>query len=214
MRGVDGLFLMHQRRKFDFRGCRQLGFEDHVMTWTKPARPKWIDETTYGQMSNQMTRLLADLHHFKLQRPGSRVENLTTMPGKSLATSLKRKRRALNDMRLKTMRRQRAKKPPEGVVWGIAAQSEMQTPLTTERPHPSDGVALWFHDLHIFLNHLRGLVPRPRVRSGKASAKQLTAKVYHLVGCATMADPTSTSGSFSPVSCRCLKMPFAGASGL
>ena len=32
LRGVDGLFRMHQRRKFDFRGGRQLGFEDHVMT--------------------------------------------------------------------------------------------------------------------------------------------------------------------------------------
>ena len=40
--------------------------------------------------------------------------------------------------------------------------------------------------------------------SGKASAEQLTAKVYHLAGCAAMADPTRTSGSFSPVSCRCL----------
>jgi hypothetical protein len=26
-RGVDGLFRMHQRRKFDFRGGRQLGWE-------------------------------------------------------------------------------------------------------------------------------------------------------------------------------------------
>src|SRR5271166_4345855 len=43
-RGVDGLFRMHQRRKFDFRGGRQLGFEDHVVTWTKPERPKWMDE--------------------------------------------------------------------------------------------------------------------------------------------------------------------------
>ena len=55
----------------------------------------------------------------------------------------------------------------------------------------------------IFLNHLPGLVPRPPA-SAKASAEQLTAKVHHLVGCATMADPTRTSGSFSPVSCRCL----------
>jgi len=44
----------------------------------------------------------------------------------------------------------------------------------------------------------------PVLPSGKASAEQLTAKVYHLAGCATMADPTRTSGSFSPVSCRCL----------
>ena len=43
-RGVDGLFRMHQRRKFNFRSGRQLGFEDHVATWTKPERPEWIDE--------------------------------------------------------------------------------------------------------------------------------------------------------------------------
>ena len=79
LRGVDGLFRMHQRRKFDFRGGRQLGFEDHVMTWTKPARPKWMDEATYGQMSNQME--IRELR-FKVQRPGFRVNELvlvTTM---------------------------------------------------------------------------------------------------------------------------------------
>ena len=43
-RGVDGLFRMHQRRKFDFRRGRRLGVEDHVVSWTKPARPDWMDE--------------------------------------------------------------------------------------------------------------------------------------------------------------------------
>ena len=52
-RGVDGLFRMHQRRKFDFRGGRQLGFEDHVVTWTKPERPEWMDEETYAQIPNK-----------------------------------------------------------------------------------------------------------------------------------------------------------------
>src|SRR3954451_21371049 len=41
-RGVDVLFRMHQRRKYDFRRGRQLGVEDHVVTWTKPARPELI----------------------------------------------------------------------------------------------------------------------------------------------------------------------------
>src|SRR5271157_3853956 len=79
LRGVDGLFRMHQRRKFDFRGGRPLGFEDHVVTWTKPARPKWMDEETYAQIPNQME--IRELR-FKVQRPGFRVNELvlvTTM---------------------------------------------------------------------------------------------------------------------------------------
>lgn len=53
-RGVDVLFRMHQRRKFDFRrGCR-LAIEDHVVVWTKPARPKWMDEGTYAQMPDEL----------------------------------------------------------------------------------------------------------------------------------------------------------------
>lgn len=45
-RGVDSLFRMHQRRKYDFRRGRRLGIEDHVVTWTKPARPDGMDEET------------------------------------------------------------------------------------------------------------------------------------------------------------------------
>ena len=35
---------MHQRLKFDFRRGRRLSVEDHVVIWTKPARPEWVDE--------------------------------------------------------------------------------------------------------------------------------------------------------------------------
>jgi hypothetical protein len=45
-RGVDVVFRMHQRRKFDFRRGRHLGVEDHVVTWSKPERPEWMDEAT------------------------------------------------------------------------------------------------------------------------------------------------------------------------
>ena len=40
---------MHQRRKYDFNGGRLLGVEDHVVRWTKPQRPGWMDETMYAQ---------------------------------------------------------------------------------------------------------------------------------------------------------------------
>jgi DDE family transposase len=78
-RGVDGLFRMHQRRKFDFRGGRQLGYEDHVVTWTKPPRPEWMDEETYAQIPNELT--IRELR-ITVDQPGFRVNELvlvTTM---------------------------------------------------------------------------------------------------------------------------------------
>jgi hypothetical protein len=45
-RGVDVLSRMHQRREFDFRRGGRLAIEDHVVVWTKPARPEWMDEGT------------------------------------------------------------------------------------------------------------------------------------------------------------------------
>ena len=78
-RGVDGLFRMHPRRKFDFRRGRRLGWEDHAVTWTKPPRPEWMDEETSAQTANELTiRAL----RFKVAQPGFRVNELvlvTTM---------------------------------------------------------------------------------------------------------------------------------------
>ena len=78
-RGVDGLFRMHQRRKFDFRRGRRLSIEDHVVTWTKPQRPAWMDEETYAQMPDElMVRAL----RVTIKQPGFRVNELvlvTTM---------------------------------------------------------------------------------------------------------------------------------------
>jgi Transposase DDE domain len=78
-RKVDALFRMHQRRKFDFRRGRQLGVEDHVVTWTKPERPEWMDEETYAQIPNELA--IRELR-FKVEQPGFRVDELvlvTTM---------------------------------------------------------------------------------------------------------------------------------------
>ena len=78
-RGVDGLFRMHQRRKFDFRRGRRLGVEDHVVTWAKPERPDWMDEATYAQMPE--TLAVRELR-VKVEQAGFRVDELvlvTTM---------------------------------------------------------------------------------------------------------------------------------------
>jgi hypothetical protein len=78
-RHVDALFRMHQGRKFDFRRGRRLGSEDHVVTWTKPKCPEWMDEQTYAQIPNELK--VRELR-FRVQQPGFRVNELvlvTTM---------------------------------------------------------------------------------------------------------------------------------------
>jgi len=78
-RDIDGLFRMHQRRKFDFRRGQRLGVEDHVVTWTKPERPKWMNEETYAQIPDKVT--MRELR-FKVEQPGFRVNEMvlvTTM---------------------------------------------------------------------------------------------------------------------------------------
>jgi hypothetical protein len=46
-RGVDAVVPRHQKRRSDFRSGRRLGSGDHIVVWTKPARPAWMDEATY-----------------------------------------------------------------------------------------------------------------------------------------------------------------------
>jgi hypothetical protein len=46
-RGVDGLFRMHRRRRYDFRRGTRLGIADHVVLWSKPQRPGWMDQASY-----------------------------------------------------------------------------------------------------------------------------------------------------------------------
>ena len=72
-RGVDVLFRMHQRRKYDFRKGRCLGVEDHVVTWTKPERPEWMDEETYAQIPEELT--VRELR-ISVDQPGFRVNEL------------------------------------------------------------------------------------------------------------------------------------------
>lgn len=45
-RGVDVVTRLHQRRGSDFRRGRRLGHGDHVVTWTRPQRPAWMDQET------------------------------------------------------------------------------------------------------------------------------------------------------------------------
>ena len=73
-RGVDGAFRMHQRRKCDFRRGRILGRGDHVVEWTKPARPDWMSEAEYAIYPDVMK--IRELR-YKISVPGYRTSDLT-----------------------------------------------------------------------------------------------------------------------------------------
>jgi len=46
--GIDIVMRLHQRRQVDFEGGRRVGRGDHIISWTKPKRPAWLDEATYA----------------------------------------------------------------------------------------------------------------------------------------------------------------------
>ena len=53
--GVDAVFQQHASRKSDFRRGQRLGIKDHLVTWTKPSRPDWMDKQTYLAMQQTLT---------------------------------------------------------------------------------------------------------------------------------------------------------------
>jgi hypothetical protein len=53
--GVDFAFRQHQLRSTDFRRGRRLGKGDHVVVWTRPQRPEWMDQATYERMPETLT---------------------------------------------------------------------------------------------------------------------------------------------------------------
>jgi hypothetical protein len=54
-RGAALVCRLHQRRRADFRRGRRLGADDHVVTWSKPKRPEWLDEATYAALPDTLT---------------------------------------------------------------------------------------------------------------------------------------------------------------
>ena len=53
-REVDGVYRQHHLRPIDFRRGRQLGPDDHLLTWSKPPRPAWMDEETYRHIPEEL----------------------------------------------------------------------------------------------------------------------------------------------------------------
>jgi hypothetical protein len=53
--GIDVLFRQHQLRKIDFRTGQRLGQDDHLITWTKPQRPRWMTQGVYAALPETLT---------------------------------------------------------------------------------------------------------------------------------------------------------------
>jgi len=63
----------HQRRHSDFRRGRRLGKYDHLIVWTRPARPEWMDEATYQKIPQ--TLKLREIR-FSVIEPGRRTRSI------------------------------------------------------------------------------------------------------------------------------------------
>jgi Transposase DDE domain len=74
--GVDVVFRQHQLRHTDFRRGRRLDRHDHVVLWTKPHRPTWMDQATYEAFPETL-----QLREMRTQvaKPGGRVRELVVV---------------------------------------------------------------------------------------------------------------------------------------
>jgi putative transposase len=75
-RGMHVCARLHQGRNSDFRRGRRLGPDDHLITWTRPARPAWMSPEDYEMIPETLT--LREVR-FDVTVPGHRPETLTVV---------------------------------------------------------------------------------------------------------------------------------------
>jgi hypothetical protein len=74
--GIDFVARLHQRRAVNFRRGRHLGKEDHVVTWDRPQRPKWMDQQTYDRVPSSIE---AREMRVRVRQHGFRVESFVAV---------------------------------------------------------------------------------------------------------------------------------------
>ena len=65
---------MHQKRHVDFRRGKRLGKHDHLIHWTRPKQPTWMDDETYKTIPETLE--LREIR-YQVTTPGSRTTSLT-----------------------------------------------------------------------------------------------------------------------------------------
>jgi len=73
-RGVQVCARMHSRRQVDFRRGRRLGKYDHLLVWTKPKRPSWMDPEIYDTIPETLE--MREIR-YQVVEPGYRSQTLT-----------------------------------------------------------------------------------------------------------------------------------------
>jgi hypothetical protein len=73
LQGNHSVTRLHQRREANFKRGQRLGHQDHIVTWTRPEKPDWMDQATYELMplTLQVRELMVHVHE-----PGFRTETL------------------------------------------------------------------------------------------------------------------------------------------
>ena len=54
-RGIDVVIRKHQLRPTDFRTGTRLGKDDHLVSWARPPRPKWMSAEQYATLPDVLT---------------------------------------------------------------------------------------------------------------------------------------------------------------
>ena len=73
VQGTHTCTRKHVRRHSDFRRGKRLGKYDHLIVWTRPERPTWMDEATYEQIPE--TLLLREIR-YNVVEPGRRTHSI------------------------------------------------------------------------------------------------------------------------------------------
>ena len=76
LQGVDVCARLHHMRKSDFRKGERLGKDDHLIVWTRPVRPAWMDQATYDRIP--ATRELRELRYSVVEK-GRRTKQITVV---------------------------------------------------------------------------------------------------------------------------------------
>ena len=73
---VDVCARLHHLRHVDFRKGRRLGKYDHLIVWTRPDRPAWMDKETYATIPETLE--LRELRYAIVEK-GKRTKSITVV---------------------------------------------------------------------------------------------------------------------------------------
>ena len=88
LQGTDVCARVHHLRTSDFRTGKRLGKDDHIIIWTKPARPAWMDRETYDRIPETLE--LRELRYTIVEQ-GRRTKTITVVTTLTDATLYSRK---------------------------------------------------------------------------------------------------------------------------